>query len=82
MIDSVYLKSPADIIGLKTLNLDKKMFDIITAIDGYNINSMEALSKYIDRYKSTNDPLKLTVNRNGQTQEMYVILKAIPSSIL
>ena len=87
VIGSVQSGSPADKAGLKGTSQDimganTHIGDIITAIDGHTVKRIDDIINYIELHKSVNDRIKLTINRNGQTRDLDVILQARPSSIV
>jgi S1-C subfamily serine protease len=87
VIGSVQSGSPADKAGLKGTSQDimganTHIGDIITAIDGHAVKRIDDIINYIELHKSVNDRIKLTINRNGQTRDLDVILQARPSSIV
>jgi S1-C subfamily serine protease len=87
VIGSVQPGSPADKAGLKGTSQDimganTHIGDIITAIDGHTVKRIDDIINYIELHKSVDDRIKLTINRNGQTRDLDVILQARPSSIV
>jgi S1-C subfamily serine protease len=87
VIGSVQPGSPADKAGLKGTSQDimgpnTHIGDIITAIDGHAVKRIDDIINYIELHKSVSDRIKLTINRNGQTRDLNVILQARPSSIV
>jgi S1-C subfamily serine protease len=87
VIGSVQPGSPADKAGLKGTSQDimspnTHIGDIITAIDGHTVKRIDDIINYIELHKSVADRIKLTINRNGQTRDLNVILQARPSSIV
>ena len=57
------------------------MGDIITAIDGHHLRSIDDLISYIDLHKSIGDNALLTVNRHGQIMNLNLVLQARPLSL-
>ena len=53
--------------------------DVITAIDGNNIKSMEDLITYLTLHTNVGDTVNLTVMRNGQSMQVPATLSARPS---
>ncbi len=54
------------------------MGDIITAIDGHPLKSIDDLINYIDLHKSIGDNVVLTVNRHGQILNLNLALQTRP----
>jgi serine protease Do len=69
---SVISGSPADSAGLKTN-------DIITQVNGKNINQSNSLTSLLDQFEP-NDKVTLTVIRGIQTLHILVTLGTMPSS--
>jgi len=69
--DSVISGSPADKAGLKEK-------DIITAINGQNIDENNSLTSVLGR-SSVGDTVTLTVNRDGKSIKVQVKLEAAPT---
>lgn len=53
--------------------------DVITAIDNKTVRKIDDILVYLQREKSVGNNLKLTVLRDGQTQEINVVLGARPN---
>lgn len=74
--------SPAQAGGLKgatvLYNNDMVLGDIITAMDGRPVTSVEELSGYLQT-RRPNDRVTLTVLRDGSPAQVEVVLKARPS---
>ncbi len=84
-IVSVNDNSPASQAGLKGGNLDAsgapaKGGDVITAVDGKTINSIEDLTSYI-RGKNVGDRITLSVNRGGSALSLTATLAAWPANL-
>jgi S1-C subfamily serine protease len=84
-IVSVVADGPAEKAGLKagSTNADGTLAtggDVITAVDGKAIASVEDLSAYIST-KSVGDKVNLTVSRNGQSITVQVTLDAWPANL-
>jgi len=84
-IVSVVANSPAEKAGLKSgsANADGTLAaggDVITAVDGKSVASVEDLSAYIST-KSVGDKVSLTVLRNGQSITVQVTLDAWPADL-
>ena len=87
VIGSVQPGSPADKAGLKGTSQDimgpnTHVGDIITAIDGHTVKRIDDIINYIELHKSVSDRIELTINRNGKTMDLNVILQARPSTIV
>jgi S1-C subfamily serine protease len=85
VIGSVQSGSPADKAGLQgvsqdIMNLNARIGDIITAIDGHTVKHIDDIINHIEAHKSVGDSIKVTVNRNGKTLDLNVILQTRPSS--
>jgi S1-C subfamily serine protease len=86
VVGSVQPNSPADKAGLQgasqnSLSGAQSIGDIITAIDGHPVRSIDDLINYIDVHKSIGDNVALTVTRQGQSTTLDLILQARPTSI-
>jgi S1-C subfamily serine protease len=84
-IMSVIANGPAEKAGLKAggSNADGTLTaggDVITAVDGKSVASVEDLSAYIST-KSVGDKVSLTVLRNGQSITVQVTLDAWPADL-
>ncbi|OGL31372.1 hypothetical protein A3F37_03350 [Candidatus Saccharibacteria bacterium RIFCSPHIGHO2_12_FULL_41_12] len=64
--------SPAEKAGLKEK-------DIITKVDGTDIDDKHSLTSLINR-KAVGDKVKLTVVRDGKTQTIDLVLEAVPQN--
>jgi S1-C subfamily serine protease len=85
VIGSVQSGSPADKAGLQgvsqdIMNLNARIGDIMTAIDGHPVKHIDDIINHIEAHKSVGDSIKVTVNRNGKTLDLNVILQTRPSS--
>ncbi|MCR4393737.1 MAG: trypsin-like peptidase domain-containing protein [Dehalococcoidales bacterium] len=77
--------SPADEAGLKGSGTDSSGKldsdgDIITAVDGKPVASVEDISAYLNT-KKVGDVIRLTIIRSGQSMEVDVTLSARPDNI-
>jgi S1-C subfamily serine protease len=86
IVSSVQSGSPAEKAGLHGINQNsssntQKVGDIITAIDGRHLRSMDDLITYIDLHKSIGDNVGLTVNRHGQMKNLNLVLQARPLAL-
>ncbi|HEX2557601.1 MAG TPA: PDZ domain-containing protein, partial [Nitrososphaera sp.] len=55
--------------------------DVITQIDGKVVRKIDDILVYLQREKSVGDNLQLTVLRDGQEQQINVMLGARPNSL-
>ena len=77
--------SPAEKAGLKGSNVDASGLptgggDIITAVDGNAVTTIEGLQSYIAG-KNVGDVINLTVLRGGSTTSIQVTLAAMPANL-
>jgi S1-C subfamily serine protease len=87
VVSSIQSGSPAEKAGLKGTTRDiigpnTHIGDIITAIDGRTVKRIDDIINYIEMHKSVGSNVKLTINRNGQTNDLNAVLQARPSSIV
>jgi S1-C subfamily serine protease len=85
VVGSVQPGSPADKASLRgvsqdIMNLNTHIGDIIIAIDGHPVKRIDDIINHIEAHKSVGDSVKVTVNRNGKTMDLNVILQTRPSS--
>ena len=83
VVASVQPDSPAEKAGLQGATINKNngsshVGDIVTAVDGHQVKSIDDIINYIDLHKTVGQSLKLTVNRHGQILDMNTILQARP----
>ncbi len=83
VVASVQPNSPAEKAGLQEAttnenNGSSQVGDIITAIDGHQVKSIDDIINHIDLHKTVGQSLKLTVNRHGQILDLDAILQARP----
>lgn len=71
--DTVIDGGPADKAGVKE-------GDIITKVDGTDINERNSLASLLGQHQP-GDKVKLTINRDGKTENITVTLGAMPSSL-
>jgi S1-C subfamily serine protease len=64
---------PASKAGLRATGEPSASDDIITAIDGHQVTTVEAITQYLDT-KHVGDRVTLTVVRGGQTITITVTL--------
>ncbi len=86
VIESVQQGSPAQQAGLQgiTENTDsnsQQIGDIITAIDGHPLKSIDDLLNYLDVHKTAGDKVTLTINRHGQIMNFDLVLQSRPLSV-
>ncbi len=81
VVSTVAEGSPADRGGFLAAEFDEEgkilSGDIITAIDGYNLNSMNDLIAYLARNTSPGDTVTFSVLRDG-TEELDLEVRLIP----
>jgi putative serine protease PepD len=73
VIGSVETGGPAESAGLQS-------GDVVTSIDGQTIDDSTDLSSYVNT-KAPGDKIKMTVHRNGQTQQVDVTLQNRPAKV-
>jgi putative serine protease PepD len=73
VIGSVETGGPAESAGLQS-------GDVVTSIDGQAIDDSTDLSSYVNT-KAPGDKIKMTVHRNGQTQQVDVTLQNRPAKV-
>ncbi|HWI70953.1 MAG TPA: PDZ domain-containing protein, partial [Baekduia sp.] len=73
VIGSVSTGGPAEDAGLQS-------GDVVTQIDGQKIEDSTGLSSYVNT-KAPGDKITLTVQRNGQTEQVDVTLKNRPAQV-
>jgi S1-C subfamily serine protease len=82
IVNSIVKDSPADKAGIQGSTVDKyanrHWGDIITAIDGHQVQRIEDLISYIEQHKSVGDNSVLSVYRNGQMFNLSTSLSARP----
>ena len=83
VVGSVQSGSPAEKAGLHGITQNdfsntQTVGDIITAIDGHSLRSIDDLINYIYLHKSIGDNAVLTVNRHGQIMNLNLVLQARP----
>ena len=82
IVNSIVKDSPADKAGIQGSTVDKyanrHWGDIITAIDGHQVQRIEDLISYIEQHKSVGDISVLSVYRNGQMLNLSTSLSARP----
>ena len=82
IVNSIVKDSPADKAGIQGSTVDKyanrHWGDIITAIDGHQVQRIEDLISYIEQHKSVGDSSVLSVYRNGQMLNLSTSLSERP----
>jgi S1-C subfamily serine protease len=83
VVSSVQSGGPAEKAGLQGITQNdfsntQTVGDIITAIDGHPLKSIDDLINYIDLHKSIGDNAVLTVNRHGQILNLNLALQTRP----
>jgi S1-C subfamily serine protease len=86
VVGSVQPNSPADKAGLQGVSQNsfsntQTVGDIITGIDGHPVRTIDDLINYTYLHKSIGDNVVLTVNRQGQTMNLNLVLQARPPSL-
>lgn len=84
IVENVVAGGPAAKAGMVAATLDDNNIphggDIITAIDGHPIKTIDDVIAYLDDQKSVGDKIVLTVDRQGKSIEVTVTLAARPAS--
>jgi S1-C subfamily serine protease len=84
IVDKVVKDGPADKAGLTPATLDQNNVphggDIITAVDGHPIKTIDEIISYMDEQKSVGDKVVLTINRMNKNMDLTILLQARPSS--
>jgi S1-C subfamily serine protease len=73
LVVQVVPNGPAAKAGLQASGQPDSSDDVITAIDGHSLSSIDDLTAYLDT-KKVGDRVKLTVIRNGETKTITVTL--------
>lgn len=83
MVEKVVKGGPADKAGVIAATLDDNNIphsgDIITAIDGHPIKTIDDVIAYLDDEKSVGDKVTLTVYRLGKSLDLTTTLEARPA---
>jgi len=83
MVEEVVSGGPANKAGIIAATLDSNKIphggDIITAIDGHQVKTIDDVIAYLDDEKSVGDKITLTVNRLGKSLDLTVTLEARPA---
>jgi len=79
LIASVTPGGPADVAGIVGASKDdERSGDVITAINGHDIKRIDDIIFYIEEQTSVGDNVVLTVQRDGQSQDVIVSLQPRP----
>ncbi len=85
MVEKVVPGGPANKAGMIAATLDNNNIphggDIITAIDGHPIKTIDDVISYLDDEKSVGDKVVLTVNRQGKSLDLTATLGARPAQV-
>jgi S1-C subfamily serine protease len=86
VVSSIQSGSPAEKAGLQGITQNnfsntQAVGDIITAIDGHPLKSIDDLINYIDLHKSIGENVALTINRHGQVMNLNMVLETRPASV-
>ncbi len=83
-VSKVIRDGPADKAGIfeATFNAngEAKSGDIIISIDGRSVRGMDDLILYISDNKEIGDKVRLTINRNNEIIDVYVMLQERPAN--
>jgi S1-C subfamily serine protease len=83
MVEKVVKGGPADMAGIIAATLDDNNIphggDIITAIDGYPMKTIDDIIAYLDDEKSVGDKVTITVDRLGKSLDLTATLEARPA---
>ncbi|MCB9434358.1 MAG: PDZ domain-containing protein [Ardenticatenaceae bacterium] len=88
LVGEVVPNSPADAANLhgsdRQVEMDGEQVmvggDVVTAVNGEPIHSMDDLITYLSRFGKVGDTITLTILRDGETQTVDVTLQARPRS--
>lgn len=84
-VTSVQDGGPAAKAGLKGIVQDDNggitnIGDVITAIDNHPVRQIDDIINYIEQHKKIGDGVKLTVERDGTTTDLSVLLEQRPTT--
>ncbi|MGI0087444.1 MAG: S1C family serine protease [Nitrosotalea sp.] len=83
IVEKVVKGGPADNAGVTAATLDDNNIphggDIITAIDGHPIKTIDDIIAYLDDEKSVGDKVDITVNREGKSLDLTATLGVRPT---
>jgi len=83
IVEKVVKGGPADMAGIIAATLDDNNIphggDIITAIDGHPMKTIDDIIAYLDDEKSVGDKTTITVDRQGKALDLTATLEARPA---
>lgn len=83
IVEKVVKGGPADMAGIVAATLDDNNIphggDIITAIDGHPMKTIDDIIAYLDDEKSVGDKVSITVDRQGKSLDLIVTLEVRPA---
>lgn len=83
IVEKVVKGGPADMAGIIAATLDDNNIphggDIITAIDGHPMKTIDDIIAYLDDEKSAGDKTTITVDRQGKALDLTATLEARPA---
>lgn len=83
IVEKVVKGGPADMAGIVAATLDDNNIphggDIITAIDGHPMKTIDDIIAYLDDSKSVGDKVNITVDRQGKSLDLIATLEVRPA---
>jgi S1-C subfamily serine protease len=84
LISSVMQGGPADKAGIMGTKEDgqgniTQKGDVITAVDGQPVKRIEDVIMYMEEHRSVGDKVKITLERDGSTHDVTIVLEARPA---
>ena len=83
IVEKVVKGGPADMAGMIAATLDDNNIphggDIITAIDGHPMKTIDDIIAYLDDEKSVGDKVSITVDRQGKSLDLIATLEVRPA---
>lgn len=83
IVEKVVKGGPADMAGIVAATLDDNNIphggDIITAIDGHPMKTIDDIIAYLDDSKSVGDKVSITVDRQGKSLDLVATLEVRPA---
>lgn len=83
IVEKVVKGGPADMAGIVAATLDDNNIphggDIITAIDGHPMKTIDDIIAYLDDEKSVGDKVSITVDRQGKSLDLIATLEVRPA---
>ncbi|MGC1709251.1 MAG: trypsin-like peptidase domain-containing protein [Nitrosotalea sp.] len=83
IVEKVVKGGPADMAGIIAATLDDNNVprggDIITAIDGHPMKTIDDIIAYLDDEKSVGDKVTITVDRQGKSLDLTAALEVRPA---